>query len=802
MNDLRFTLRSLLRAPAFAIAAILTLAIAIGANTAMFSVLYAVVLEPLPYRDPERMVMVWETDTHNASLREGASMPDLNDWLAQQQVFEGLAGTTNRTLNLTQRDAEAERLAASGVAANFFSLAGVKPLAGRGFIASDDKEGAEPVAILSDTLWRRRFGAREDVVGKQISLDGKQYRVVGVMPQRVSFARRKAEVWLPLTELTRTFKDVRGVHNILVVGRLKDGVTREQAQASMDVIAANLAKQYPDDNVGRGIWLEPMLDSVVRESRQRLYILGAAVLAVLLIACINVAGLMLARADSRARELAVRASLGASRARLVRQLLTESAGIAMIGGLAGIVLAWWGSKTMIALAPTLPRVEGVGLNIPVLLFALGISLVSAVFFGIVPALRASTSKPALALAGSRGVLRATKTAGRGVLVVTEVALAVVLVIGAGLLLKSFSRLMAVDVGLSTESVVAMSMKLPNAKYPEPSRDRYPNWPEVTNFLDALRDRLATVPGVRRSTIAANHPLQTGFTSSFGIVGVPEAEGPKDEARIRPVAAGYFETLGIPMLRGRSITANDLVSAPNVVVLNEAMARKYFPNEDPIGKKINHWGVEKEIVGVAKGELFGGPQATPEPTLYFPLPQLPMSELTLVIRTAGDSRAAIAGAREAIRAIDPEIALYDIEPLQETLGRTVQTPKFQAVLITSFGAIALLLAAIGLYALIAYQVQQRTNEIGVRLALGATRGEIARLVISRGAALALTGIAIGIAAAYAASRVLSSLLFNVSATDPIVYASVPVVLVVIALLASWLPARKAMKIEPSVALRYE
>ncbi|HEV7241672.1 MAG TPA: ABC transporter permease [Thermoanaerobaculia bacterium] len=803
MHDLKFALRNLRRSPGYAAAAILTLAIAIGANTSMFSILYAVVLRPLAFREPERVVRVWQTDQHNASPREGASAPDLRDWQQQQRVFSAIAGTSNRMLNLTETNAEAERIATTGVSHDYFSMLGVAPLAGRGFLPNDDREGAEPVAVISDAFWQRRFGGA-NVIGRGLTLDGKRYEIVGVMPIDASLSRSTVtDVWLPLTGALAPFGDVRGVHNVYVLARLKNGVTPEQAQSAMTVISTRLEQQYPDDNKGRGAFVEPVLDSMVRDARPRLYILSAAVLAVLLIACINVAGLMLARADTRARELAIRTSLGASRGRIVRQLLTESVALAAIGGILGVALAWWATRTILALAPTLPRAEGIGISVPVLVFAVLASMLSAILFGVIPALRTSAVQPALALAaGSRGVLRATRTAGRGVLVITEVALAVVLVTGAGLLLKSFAKLLAVDVGLNTDRVVTFSMKLPEAKYPLPPRDKYPQWPEATNFYDAALARVSELPGVTRAALGMNHPLDTGFTSQITIVGQPESDAQKDEVRIRPITPAYFETLGIALLRGRPLSRDDRGSSPMVIVVNEALAQKYFRGEDPVGKQMAFWGTPRTIVGVVKGERFGGPQNAAEPALYPPLTQVPMSDLTLAVRASGDPATVIAAVRDTMRTLDSDIALFEIEMLDETLARTVATPRFQAVLIASFGAIALLLAAIGLYALIAYQVQQRTNEIGVRLALGATRAEIARLVMARAAALALTGIAIGLAGALATARFLKAVVYEISPTDPAIYAAVPLLLVAIALIATWIPVRRAMRLDPAVALHMD
>jgi len=800
MHDLRYALRSLLHAPGFAAAAILTLAIAIGANTAMFSILYGVVLRPLAFQDPERVVRIFETDKHNASFREGASMPDFEDWKAQQRVFSRIAGMSTRTANLTEANADAEQLAGLGVSHDFFTLLGVAPVSGRAFIPADDRPGAQPVIILNEAMVRQRYGGKPP---RQVTLDGTAYEVIGVMASTVALSRAPApHFWIPLALTNPNFRNERGVHNVYVIGRLKDGIALAQARSAMDVIAARLEAQYQEDNLGRGVFVEPALDFVVNEARPRLWILSAAVLAILLIACINVAGLMLARADARARELAIRASMGASRARLLRQLVTESLAIGLAGGVAGVLLAWWLTRTMLALAPSLPRAQNVAINIPVLLFAVGASLASAILFGVIPAIRSSSVKPGAVLAGARGVLRATRTAGRGVLVVVEVALAVVLVIGAGLLLKSFSRLMDVDLGMSSGSIVTFSMQLPTANYPEPPREKYPEWPQAFRFFDEVTERVAALPGAKSVAIAANHPLDDGFTSRMTVVGAPEVKGPQDEVRVRPVGPGYVEALGITLLRGRTIARDDRVGHPAVVVINEALAKQYFPNQDPVGKQVDFWGTARTVIGVIRGERFGGPQGVPEPALYLPLAQVPMSTLTLVVRASGDPSRMISAVRSTIGGIDRDIALYDVETLDTTVSHSVATPRFQAVLVTSFGAIALLLAAIGLYALIAYQVQQRTNEIGIRIALGATTSEVAQLVLQRAATLAGAGIAIGLIGAFATRRFLTALLFQISATDPAIYIAVPLLLGAIVMIASYIPARRAMRIDPAEALRSE
>jgi putative ABC transport system permease protein len=707
---------------------------------------------------------------------------------------------STRNANITAWKADAEQVTGLGVSHDFFALLGVRPILGRAFVPADDRPGAEPVIILNEAMWRNRFGASQNILGTTVTLDGTAHEVVGVMPAGTALSRAPApQFWIPLA-LNPVLGNGRGVHDVYVVGRLKDGVSLRKAQRAMDVIAARLEKQYPDENAGRGVFVEPALDFVVREAKPRLYILAAAVFAVLLIACINVAGLMLARADARARELAVRASIGASRGRLVRQLLTESIVVSLAGGVAGVVLAWWLTRAIVALAPALPRAQNITINIPVLLFAVGASVASAILFGVIPAIRSSRVQPATVLAGSRGVLRATTTAGRGALVIVEVALAVVLVIGAGLLLKSFSRLMDVDLGMQTGRIVTLSMSLPAAKYPEPPLESYSNRPEVVQFINMLTERAGGVPGVQSVAVGMYHPVADGFTSSLEIVGAAATAGPKDSVRARPITAGYVETLGIRILRGRTFTGDDRRGAPRVVVINEALARRYFPNDDPLGKQVEFWGVKRTIVGVIQGERFGGPASGMEPALYLPLAQFPMSHLILLVRTTERPGRMIGAMRGVIHSIDSDVALFDADTLDAAVSRSVATPRFQAVLIASFGAIALLLAAIGLYALIAYQVQQRTNEIGVRMALGATTSQVAGLVLRRAANLTGVGAGIGLIGAFATRKFLEALLFQISATDPAIYFSVPLLLGIIVLIASYVPARRAMRVDPAEALR--
>jgi len=801
MRDVRFAIRNLLKSRGFFAAAVLTLAIGIGANTAMFSVLYVVVFEPLGVTDASRVVRVWETDPHNSSFREGASAPDYFDWLAQQRSFSSMSAMTGRTLNFTGGGGDAERLNALTVSHDFFRMLGIAPVAGRTFLATDDRPGAAPVAMISESLWQRRF-ARGDVEGRDVTLDGRRHVIRGVVPRSAALGIRDIDVWLPFEAVLGDARAQRGRHGIYVNARLKDGVSVKQAESDMNVIASRLARQFPDDNANRGVFVEPVLETLVSDVRPRLYILSAAVAGVLLIACLNVAGLLLARGEARAREVAIRASLGASRGRLIRQFLTESIVIAFAGGALGLLLASWTTDLLRAVAPAMPRSNAIDLNVPVLLFAFVASIAAAVIFGLVPSLRASSTRPGLALGGGRGVTLRTGTKGRALLVSGEIALTVVLVIAAGLLLKSFSRLSAVDLGMDSRNVMTFGTSLPPTTYPEPPRSEYPVWPKVVHFHEEVLANAARVPGVTGVAIALNHPLSAGWTSQIQIAGRTPADGPQDEVRIRPVSAGYFRVLGMRILRGRPLAVEDRVGSENVVVINEALASRYFPNENPVGRQLTFWRTPRTIVGVVQGERFGGPDHDPEPAVYPSLAQVPMSETKLIVRTSVAPKSIVPAIRKVVRAIDPTIALFDIETLEESVGNSVASQRFQALLITAFGVIALLLAALGLYALIAHQVQQRTGEIGIRLALGAQRREVAQLIIGRAALLAGIGAVAGLAGAFAAGRFLESLLFQMSAVDPAIYLSVPLLLLVTALLAAYVPARRAMDVDPAIALRYD
>jgi putative ABC transport system permease protein len=799
LQDIRYAVRVLARSRAFTFAALLTLMLGIGATTSIFSVLYGVVFQPLPYPDPSRLVIVWETDPHNNSYTEGSSLPDFVDWKAQSHSFQRIAGGRAATSTLADSGREAERVNSAMVLPGWFETLGVLPSIGRTITERDDVKNAEPVVLISDRLWHERYGGAA-VLDRMITLDGQPHRIIGVMPEGFGFPN-DAAVWMPFVANASEHMFLRGVHALLVVGRLTPSAGIATAQSEMSGIMRRLEKLNPADDAGRGIHVETVQDALVGEVRPRLLLLTAAVSLVLLIGCINIAGLMLARANARSREIAIRTSLGASRARLTRQLLVESLVLSFAGTILGIGLAVVATRALLILLPTLPRARAIGMHAPVLLFAAATGIGSALLFGLVPALRASRGGMFDSLRGR--ALDKSRTRLRATLVVAEIALAVVLVVGAGLFLASLSRLLSVDPGIRTDHVLTAAIELPSSTYPVPGRAVYPHWPKATNFYAELLTRLRAIPGVISAAAAINHPLNAGWTSQVTAEGqAAQPEGERDESRIRIVSGGYFESLGIPLLRGRTFDARDRSGAPDTLLINEAFARRYFPRVDPVGKHVSMWGKSKEVVGVVRGERFRGLGAESDPAIYPPLEQMPMSSVTLILRVEGDPMRYASPVRSAVRAIDSGIAVSNVEPVGVQLTRSIATPRFQTTLVTLFGCIALVLAAVGLYGLIAYQVQQRTREIGIRVALGAQQSEIAILVVKQGLVLALIGIAIGIAAALGVTRFIAAALFNVSATDPGVFAVVAAMLTFVALIASYIPARRASRVDPCVALRYE
>jgi putative ABC transport system permease protein len=798
-NDLRYAFRQLIKSPGFAAVTILTLALGIGACTAIFSVVNAVLLRPLDYPDPSSLVVIRETQLPEFP-EFSVSPPNYLDWEKQTKSYKNLAAYSGSRINLTG-DGEPQQLIGVKATAHYFDVYGIKPALGRTFLPEEDAPGKNHVVVLSYPFWQRVFGGAADVVGRSIQLNGEPYTVVGVAPLDFGSAS-KVDAWMPMAfKPDETANDARGGHYLNVVGRLRTGVTVAQAEAELKVLAAQLAAQYPDSNKGWGIFMMPLQDYSVRDVRTVLYTLLGAVGCVLLIACANIANLLLARATARHREISIRAALGASRARLVRQLLTESVLLAVCGGLAGMLLARWGLDALLALAPpNLPRMTDIHLNAGVLVFSLALSVLTGLVFGIAPAWLAARADVNEALKqGSRG---STEGGARGrlrsALVVIEVTLALMLLGGAGLLARSFMQLAHVDPGFIPDDATVLRLSLPAKKYAMPEQQ--------TAFANALLERVKNLPGVQAAGLTHSMPLVSDYVLGFNIEGRPAID-PSDlpNTNYYAVTPEYFRAMGIRLVRGRVFTAQDDAKAPRVVVINETMARQHFPNEDPIGKRINitqgpdAW---REIVGIVRDiKQYGVDKATSNQS-YEPFAQVPFSSLNVVIRTSGPSTALLGAIRPTVYAVDKDQPIGTIRPLEEIVADSIARQRFAMTLLTVFSLVALLIAAVGIYGVMAYSVVQRTGEFGIRMALGAQQRDVLRLVLAQGGKLIGLGLIIGLAATLAASRAMGSMLFNTSAQDPLTLGTITLLLGAVALVACLLPASRATKVNPIEALRAE
>jgi putative ABC transport system permease protein len=806
LQDLRHAGRMLFNKPGFAALAVIALALGIGANSAIFSVVNAVLLRSLPYDAPERLAMVWGT-TPQAD-RASVSPADFLDYRERNEVFEQVAAFTAGGFTLTGAG-DPEQIRGARVSADFFSVLGARPAAGRAFRAEDDEPGAGRVVVFSQKLWQRRFNSDEGIIGKSVNLNGQSFTVVGIMPAEFQFTvpgifRSPAELWTP----SALVKDntTRGNRYLRVIGRLKPGVSLERAQADLAAIAGQLQQEYPGTNKGMGVRLVGLHEQIVGNVRPALLILLGTVAFVLLIACANVANLLLARAASRHKEIAIRMALGATRARLARQLITESMLLALIGGAFGILLALWGTDVLVSLSPAnLPRVKEVGVDRYVLAFTLLISVLTGVLFGLAPALQAS--KPDLNEALKEGSRGSSENLGRGslrrLLVIFEMAAALVLLIGAGLMVKSFLRLSEVNAGFDPRNVLTVTLSLPRAKYKEPRA-------QAAFFREAF-ERIEGLPGVE--SVGAINDLPLGGdrdSAAFAIEGrpaPPPGERPSTEWRL--VNPDYFKAMSIPLLRGRAFTEDDAIDSPPVVVINDSFARRFFPNEDPVGRRIildltisNATPVAREVVGVAGDVRDLGLDAEPKPEVYAPYLQETVPYMALMVKAKADPAALGAAVRGEVSAIDKDQPISGIQGMEQVIKDSVGGRRFNMTLFAIFAAVALLLAAVGIYGVMAYSVTRRTHEIGIRMALGASSRDVLRLVLGQGMALALIGMVVGLAVSAALTRVMSSLLYEVSATDPLTFAAIPLLLAGVALLACYIPARRAMKVDPMVALRYE
>jgi predicted permease len=799
MNDLRFALRSLRKSPAFVLITVLTLALGIGANTAVFSVVNSVLLRPLPYPQPDRLVLLWEAKD---VARQGTNVVNPGnylEWKDRARSFTDLAAFTWAGIIFTG-DAP-EMVEGRAVTPNFFSVLGVAPTRGRTFTPDEARPGGPRVIVISDGLWRRRFGADPGIVGRAVPIAGGTATVLGVMPPTMRpMPWGEEEYWEPF-RLDAKDAARRGRY-AMVVGRLRPGVTQQQARRELTGIAGQLEQQYPDFDTGWGVNVVSLTEQVVGAARTMLLVLLGAVSLVLLIACANVANLAVGRALGRRREVAVRAALGASRWRLIRQRLLESIVLALVGGLAGILLAAWVVDLLVAAHPAaLPRLGEIGVDVRVLGLTALVSLVVGVGFGLVGAL-GDRAGPAAALRAAMGRATAGRAAlrVRGGLVVAQVALALMLLAGAGLLVRSIQKLSAIDPGFDPANLLTVSLTLPAGTYAQPA--------QRTAFFDRLLDRIRALPGVQRAGAVTFLPLMAqGAATSFTVVGrATPAPGQAPVAEIRAADPDYFRTMRIPLLRGRTPTAADGPHAPPVIVINQTMARQYWPGEDPIGRRVQvswtHPNVEEEIVGVV-GDVRGASLDAPiRPRIYYPQAQEPSGSMWIVIRHTGSTGALTAALRGAVRDIDRNVPVEDVATMYAHLAQSMADRRYPMLLLTVFAALALLLAAVGLYGVLAYAVGQRTQEIGVRLALGARPAEVLGLVVTQGMRLVAVGIVLGLVGALLATRALRSLLYGVTPTDPVTLLVTGIGLVGVALLAMAVPARRAAKVDPMEALRYE
>lgn len=807
VSDFRYGLRLLRKSPGFAAVAILTLALGIGANTAIFSVVYAVLLKPLPYRQPDQLFNIFQAQPAEGIPIDGWSYPNFEELRNQNHTFGEMAGTQHHQLTLTGRG-EPTVVNTSVVTPDLFSVFGEKPILGRPFFSEDNKPGAPPVVILSENLWRGYFGADPGIIGTSVNLDERPFTIVGVMPSAFRFPQltESEQLWIPLVQdpLFGPWMPRRGGHWLRVTARLRPGVSRMQAQAELDAISARLAKESPAENTGWTINMTSLQQTIVGDSRSPLLVLLAAVGLVLLIACANIANLLLSRATARAREIAVRAALGAGRARIVRQLVSEAAVLGLLGGVAGIALAYWGVQVLRFLLPqNLPQINTVRVDNLVLAFALLLSALASGAFGLAPALFAANTnlQDSLREGGARSGESRNRRRARSVLAAGEIALAVVLLVAAGLLLRSFSNLMSVNPGFDAQNIVKADISLPQFQYSKPQQ-----W---IAFSDELLPRIQSQPGLRDSAIAVPRPIADGCANlGFDIVGRPPlSAGTSRTADFVSVSPKYFHVMGIPLLAGRLFDRRDVSSSPRVTVISKELARLYFPNEDPLGKQLFFGfsydpGVAREIVGIVgdvRDEALG---KNPGPMMYVPFDQDPLWGANLVVKSTLSVSTVSAAIRRQVQAVDKDLPVTDVAKLPEIIDDSLAQPRFRTLLLGLFAVMALVLAATGIFGVISYSVSRRTNEIGVRVALGASRAMILRMILRETLILAFVGLAAGLPCALAASRLVGHLLFDVSPNDPATLASVAFTLCAVAILAGYLPARRAMRVDPIVALRYE
>ena len=802
--DLRYAIRMLLKHKGFTAIVVLALALGIGANSAIFSVVNAVLMRPLPFKDSDRLVWVWETQ---AQLDKAPFTPaDFLDYQAQNQSFEQVAAFSGQSVTLTGEE-QPERLRGALVSGNFFSVLGVTPLSGRTFLPEEGQPGTKRVAVVSYGLWQRRFGANPNLIGQSLLLNGVSFTVVGIMPPDFKYPTSTTELWVNSSQgvpelgvgSTDDVRTIRNSHWLSMIARLKPNVTQAQAQVDMESIAQRLGQQYNSNHSVRVVSLRERITGDVRPAL--LALLGAVGL-VLLIACANVANMLLARAASRQREIAIRTALGASHYRLIQQLLTESILLAMLGGVVGLLLASWGLKLLLSILPaTTPRLNEIGIDGWALGFTFLISLLTGLVFGLAPALKASKLNLIEALKervqGAAEGLHRNRV--RSLLVISEVAISLIILIGASLLVKSFWHLQEVDTGFDQANLLTLQVSLPAAKYSEPAKQRA--------VFQEIFQRLESLPGAQAVGISNDFPLVGNMqTSTPYIEGRVTIEGQESLSGVHAVSHNYFHAMGISLLKGRAFTASDAEGAQPVMIINKMMAQRLFANEDPLGKRIKFtddpnvpW---KEVIGVVGDVRHNGLDVEPQMETYLPYLQSPRAIMAIAVRSTSDPTAMTSAVRRAILEVDKDQPIYDIKTMGQRFSEAVAPRRLSMALFSFFAAIALVLAVLGVYGVMSYSVNQRTHEFGIRMALGAQATDVLKLVLRQGIILAMTGILIGVIAAFVVTRFMAGLLYGVSATDPLIFIAVSLVLMIIALLACYIPARRATKVDPIIALRYE
>ncbi len=798
LQDLRYGLRMLAKNPGFTVVAVLTLALGIGANTAIFSVVNSVLLRPLPYHEPDRLVFLSENSTQVPEM--SICYPDYLDWLKQNRVFSELAIFQPDSLNLSGRE-EPERLSVWNVSSNFFTTLGVVPVVGRNFLPSDDQAGANPVVLISYELWQRRFAAKDSILGQSLMLSGNPFTVAGVLPRDFKFYLA-SDLFVPIGPQSGSLMR-RGNHSgIYGVARLNPGVTVEHAASEMQTIARRIALEFPATNTGVDVFVKPIQEELAAGVRPALLALMAAVGFVLLIACVNVANLMLARSASREREMAIRATLGAGRARLVRQLLTESILLAGLGGILGLLLGAWGIAGLVRLIPAeLQTLVQIRIDPVVVVFVAGVAFLAGILFGLAPAFASPNVDVNTALQeGSRGSTSGARRRLRDWLVISEMALALVLLVCAGLMMKSFRAVLDVNPGFNPNNVLTMRVSLPDSKYPQKA--------QAVQFFRTVLERLHAVPGVLEAALVTPLPLSgQGWQGDLLFDGKPIPElGREPNSNYHFISPDYLSTMGIPLLEGRNFTLADDENSPSVALVSSSFAKRYWPGEGAIGKRFrfvrNQQDTWKTVVGVVGDTKQYGLDSKTKTEFYVSFLQRPIYYTTLVVRTAAAPLSFAPRISKEIRAVDPDQPVYHLETMDQYLDQSLATRRTTAILLGLFAGLTIVLAAVGIYGVISYGVAQRTHEIGIRMALGARPQNVMRLILAQGAKLALIGIAIGLAASLALTRLMSTLLFGVSPFDPATFSIVAVLLSLVALAACYIPARRAMRVDPMVALRYE